>query len=90
MRPEIIIPMPQDLRRARGATAGWESGGLQIGNLVRLIREPYFGRIGRVTALPNEPQPIATEAHVRVLEVEFPDGSAAMVPRANVELIEPE
>jgi hypothetical protein len=90
MRPEIIIPMPQDLRRARGATAGWESGGLQIGNLVRLIREPYFGRIGRVTALPNEPQPIATEAHVRVLEVEFPDGSGAMVPRANVELIEPE
>jgi len=53
-----------------------------------VIREPYFGRIGRVTALPPELQKLETEAMVRVLEVEFDDGTRATIPRANVELIE--
>jgi hypothetical protein len=31
---------------------------------------------------------IDSESHVRVLEVEFDDGGKAIIPRANVELIE--
>jgi hypothetical protein len=84
LRPEIVIPLS-------GRTAGTEgdrrSMGLEIGSLVRCIREPYFGHIGKVTGLPPELQPLETEAHVRVLEVEF-DGKRAVIPRANVELIE--
>ena len=59
-----------------------------IGSVVRIIREPEFGSIGKVSALPSPLQKIETEAMVRVLEVEFPDGRKIILPRANVELIE--
>ena len=53
-----------------------------------MIRQPYFGRIGRVVELPAELQALETEAKVRVLVVEFADDrSRAVVPRANVERI---
>ena len=87
IRPEIVIPLD-------GATAGMSedltesSSGLAIGTPVRVIREPYFGAIGKVTALPPELQMLKSEAKVRVLEVEFDDGSRSVIPRANVELIE--
>jgi len=89
LRPEIVIPAPSGRGKAEGASSAWERGGLQVGDAIRLIREPYFGRIGQVTALPNELQTVATGARVRVLQVEFPAGDSAVVPRANVELIEP-
>jgi len=85
MRPEIIIP------REQAANSGVEtdlSAGLEIGSLLRVIREPYFGRIGRVVELPTELRQLETESSARVLVVEFADDSArAVVPRANVELI---
>jgi hypothetical protein len=87
MRPEIVIP-----RATAGAgdrRAGAESPGIEVGSLLRVIREPYFGRIARVVELPPELQPLETEARVRVMSVEFADDhSVAVVPRANVELIE--
>lgn len=85
LRPEILIPRP-----GGDALASSESleGGLDLGSVLRIIREPYFGRIGKVTALPPELRILDTEAHVRVLEVEFTeDGQRAIVPRANVERI---
>jgi len=63
-------------------------GGLKAGDMVRVIRQPFFGRIGRVTALPPELMPLETEARVRVLEVDFGSDSRALLPRANVEMIE--
>jgi hypothetical protein len=85
MRPEILIPL--DVARAAGVEED-HSGGLAIGSLLRVIRQPYFGRIGKVVDLPPELKPLDTEAHVRTLEVQFSDdGTSAVVPRANVELI---
>jgi hypothetical protein len=86
MRPEIVIPHgPEGF--AAGATED-HSTGLEIGSLLRVIREPYFGRIGRVVELPPELHGVDTEAKVRVLAVEFSDDrTRATVPRANVELI---
>jgi hypothetical protein len=55
---------------------------------VRVIREPFFGRIGQVVGLPSGLTAIPTESRVRVMEVAFPDGSKAVVPRANIEVIE--
>ena len=85
MRPEILIPGES------GASARTEEGhgaGLEVGSLLRVIREPHFGRIGRVVELPSELRELDTEARVRVLVVEFSDGvERAVVPRANVELI---
>lgn len=87
MRPEILIP------RTAAAPGGAEadtSMGLEIGSLLRVIRQPYFGRIGNVVELPAELQVLESETKVRVLIVEFSDDQTrAMVPRANVELIAP-
>lgn len=62
--------------------------GMKPGDLVRIIREPYFGAIVRVKALPSQLQQLPTESRVRVLEVELPDAKRAFIPRANVEIIE--
>jgi len=53
-----------------------------------VIREPYFGKLGEVSALPPLLQKLETESKARVLEVEFEDGTKAIIPRANVETIE--
>lgn len=86
IRPEIIIPAQGDARTGLRPTA--EPSGIQIGAQVRIIRDPLFGRIGQVAALPPDLRQIETESHVRVLEVAFPDKTRAIIPRANVEIIE--
>ena len=53
-----------------------------------ISRAPFFGRIGEVVGLPSGLQMIPTESPVRVMEVQFTDGSRAVIPRANVEVIE--
>jgi hypothetical protein len=87
IRPEIIIP-----KQAGALTGSGESGlqreGIRIGDPVRIIRDPLFGKIGQVSALPSDLQKIPTESEVRVLEVKFPDGQVAVIPRANIEVIE--
>jgi hypothetical protein len=55
---------------------------------VRIIRDPYFGLIGTVKALPHEPHVLASGSKARVLEVKLSSGESVMIPRANVELIE--
>jgi len=61
---------------------------VEIGTQVRLIRDPYFGLLGSVSALPNEPAVLGSGSKARVLEVTLADGRRVTVPRANVELIE--
>lgn len=87
IRPEIIIPDPE-LAKAVATQEGWERGAMKEGDAIRIIREPYFGTLARVTKLPNDLVNIETESPARVLEVEFSDGKRAIIPRANVELIE--
>ena len=85
IRPEVVIPVA-------GMTASNdiddEIKGLTIGTEVRVIRHPYFGVLGKVTELPSPLTRLESESMARVLEVEFEDGKRAMVPRANVEMIE--
>jgi hypothetical protein len=63
-------------------------GQLGIGSPIRIIREPYFGLLASVTALPPELVQVESETMVRVLEAQLHDGRRVTVPRANVELIE--
>jgi hypothetical protein len=85
IRPEVIIP--QDA--AVGSTvAQGQREGIRLGDPVRIIRDPLFGKIGEVSALPSDLSKIPTESEVRVLEVKFPDGSCASIPRTNIEVIE--
>lgn len=93
IRPEIIIPSPVTRHPSRDLREGKDEGeqareGIKIGDLVRIIRDPLFGKIGEVSRLPPDLQKIPTESEVRVLEVRFPDGSTAVIPRANIEVIE--
>ncbi|MDH5641975.1 MAG: hypothetical protein OEY28_11835, partial [Nitrospira sp.] len=87
IRPEIIIPRAAD-QASQVAMGPAERGGIQIGDPVRVIRDPFFGKIGQVSALPSDLQKIPTESDVRVLEVRFTDGSQAVIPRTNIEVIE--
>ena len=84
LRPEVVMPLGEGAA-GREASAGAR---LAVGSRVRLVREPYTGSLGEVTALPAEPEVIATEARVRVLRARLDDGREVTVPRANVELIQ--
>ena len=87
LRPEIIAPRAGAAAGAAGAGVSAEEG-LTVGSVIRAIRQPHFGRLGTVTVLPPELTALETEAKVRVLEVDFGNGTRALMPRANVEMIE--
>ena len=86
IRPEVIIPHSE----AEGRELHEElSSGIKPGTPIRIIRQPYFGAIGKVVSLPVEKRKFEeTEDHLRVFEVGLEDGRRVLVPRANVEIIE--
>ncbi len=86
IRPEIVIPLdkkkiPDDNNRTEGNL------GIQKGSLVRVIRAPYFGKIGEVVDLPSELQKMESETMVRVADVQIND-ETFVVPRSNLEMLE--
>ncbi len=85
IRPEVIVPQEKGTGEAEQHAA---EGGLDVGMAVRIIREPSFGKIGKVTRLPVELEKVESEARARVLEVELEGGERVVLPRANVEIIE--
>jgi len=86
IRPEIIIPLTQ--RASVEDDDDRLAYGMEAGTRIRIIRQPYFGALGHVIALPIELQTVETESHVRVLEAKLDDGRTVIVPRANVEIME--
>lgn len=87
IRPVIAIPVDSTVSHEPTAVSQRE-GILEVGCSVRIIRDPYFGMLGRVKNLPYEPQKLGSGSKARVLEVELSSGDIVTVPRANVELIE--
>ncbi|MCC6906329.1 MAG: hypothetical protein IT430_00180 [Phycisphaerales bacterium] len=87
MRPEIVVPLSA-VAADKAAGARNVAGLLEVGTMVRIIRDPYFGLIGAVNNLPPEPAVLGSGSKARVLEVRFDSGETVTVPRANVELIE--
>ncbi|MBI3302603.1 MAG: hypothetical protein HYZ72_11110 [Deltaproteobacteria bacterium] len=89
IRPEVIIPLEHaDKSKVKSQKSKVSEGGVEVGDTIRIIREPYFGVIARVKDLPPELQIIPTESQVRVLVATLPDGRDVTIPRANVEMIE--
>ncbi|MFQ6606348.1 MAG: hypothetical protein ACE5DP_01660 [Fidelibacterota bacterium] len=86
IRPEIVIPLPPE-EITGTPKAIHSSEGIQKGSLVRIIRAPYFGRMGTVVALPSKLHQMESETMVRVAEVEI-DGDRMLIPRANLEMVE--
>lgn len=85
LRPELIIPHSESTEQSDGQDV---SSGMKLGTLLRIIREPYFGKIATVTSLPVKLQKVESGSSVRVVEVELDDGNLVLIPRANVEVIE--
>ncbi len=85
IRPEIIVPSEE---AQAAASRRDDEQSLETGTKIRVIREPHFGLLGEVTALPAEPVLIESGAKVRILEAELENGTRVSVPRANVEIIQ--
>ncbi|HEX9750073.1 MAG TPA: hypothetical protein VGB22_02105 [candidate division Zixibacteria bacterium] len=84
IRPEVVIPQAVAVASDREV----EIAGLAVGSPVRVIRQPYFGKLGTVSDLPAPLQKLESESMARVLEVQFNGAGKAIIPRANVEMIE--
>ena len=85
IRPEILIPY----EKLDGSGEEYDESDLAIseGSLIRVIRAPYFGKVGTVKSLPHKLSKMESETLVRVAEIEFEDGSIEIIPRANLEMI---
>lgn len=86
IRPEVIVPLPPSAQTMKAEIE--DGGSLAVGTSIRLIREPYFGKLATVAALPPQLTIVGSGASVRVLEATLDDGTVVTVPRANVEIIE--
>lgn len=84
IRPEIIVPSQEAKNSSPKVEAALE---LAVGTPIRVIREPYFGRLGAVTALPPQLMVVDSGTEVRVLRARLEGGEEVLVPRANVEII---
>ena len=84
LRPEIFIKSENNTK-----SKDFSEDDLIIseGSIVRVIREPYFGQLGKIVSLPFKLVEMKSETKVRVAEVEFDDNSKAIIPRANLEVI---
>ena len=89
IRPEVVIPLAMPAPSDRVDESTKFSRGLDVGSPVRIIRDPYFGRLGMVIELIPELMALETGSKARTLKVKFwDDDTEAIVPRANVELME--
>ena len=86
IRPEIVIPL-QEREIPETSVHKSDNSGISKGSLVRIIRAPYFGKMGEVVSLPPELQQMESETMVRVAEVKV-DGDVLNIPRANLEMVE--
>ena len=86
IRPEIIIPI-DDEDKNEGNSESDKSDGMTVNSLVRVIRSPNFGRIGKVINLPPELRKMESETMVRVAIIEIGQNQVA-IPRSNLEVVE--
>ena len=85
IRPEIVIPLKSELKEEK--TVAEPNKGISIGSIVRVIRSPFFGKIGEVVSLPTDLQQMESETLVRVAEIKI-DDEKLLIPRANLESVE--
>ncbi len=85
IRPEIIRPI--EFREDELVMQESELPMIEVGKVIRVIRQPNFGKIGKVIAMPEELTKVESETLVRILEAELETGERVMIPRANVEII---
>jgi hypothetical protein len=85
IRPEIVIPLKE--KNLKKDPLSSTSQGIQKGSLVRVIRAPHFGSMGKVVELPPELQKMESETMVRVAIIKI-DNKKLIIPRSNLEMVE--
>lgn len=83
LRPRVIIPFLQGEEAVRG-----EAPTLKEGTLVRLVREPYLGKVGYVASLSLQKRRVEWGIAIDGVEVDLEEGERVFVPLANLELLE--
>jgi hypothetical protein len=84
IRPEVMIPHTEDIKSIELKESDMI---ISEHSPVRVIRSPYFGKVGTVLSLPTPLVQMESETMVRVAEVKFEDGDVFTIPRANLEMI---
>lgn len=83
VRPEIIIASG----RGGNVTAPATDIPLAVGMQVRLRRAPYFGRIGKISQLPDKPLRLENGLRVPCAQVRLRGGETVTVPLANLDSV---
>lgn len=83
-RPEIIIPLPAETLPPSPMQPGMP---LTVGARVRVVRAPYMGAVGTVTALPTHARRTETGGKVHGAEVDLGQEVSAFVPLVNLEVL---
>ncbi|HEY74428.1 MAG: hypothetical protein DRJ03_21995 [Chloroflexi bacterium] len=84
VRPEVIIPLPDDTSVPAQVQPG---SPLTVGARVRAVRAPYMGRAGTIKALPTNARLIDTGARVHGAEVDIGQDEPVFIPLANLEIL---
>jgi len=85
IRPEIVIPYNEN--SSSGEISSASEKGIQKDSLVRVIRAPHFGSMGRVLDLPHKLHKMESETMVRVAIIDV-NGEKYTIPRSNLEMVE--
>jgi len=84
-RPEILIPLPIESRPSPPPPAG---APLKVGARVRVVRPPYRGAVGVVSAIVPKAQRVESGARLRGAEIDLGgEIGAVFVPYVNLELL---
>ncbi len=84
MRPEVIVPLGIPSEMPTSVEVGVP---LSVEAKVRLVRAPYMGRVGTVTAIPARPQTVQNGLRTRGAWVRLGRDETVFVPLANLELL---
>lgn len=84
IRPEVIIP-----HNISDETGDLKEEDMIISekSIVRVVRAPFFGKVGTVVELPSDLAKLESETEVRIAKVKFENGDIEVIPRANLEMI---
>tara|TARA_Y100001970_G_C14193511_1_gene836748 strand:+ start:342 stop:1466 length:1125 start_codon:yes stop_codon:yes gene_type:complete len=85
IRPEILVS--KEIKDTKDGEAVELDMAISERSPVRVIRSPFFGKVGVVKSLPAELVKMESETMVRIAEIEFSDGTIEIIPRANLEMI---
>lgn len=82
-RPEVVIPLPASAE----APAPRETAEFVPGQKVLVVRAPFTGLIGTLTALPSGFSILPNGLKTQVAEIDLEGGDHVVVPLANLEVL---